>query len=784
MGKLDLNQADFLFHSDALSDAELHVFSFSGEEELSRTFRFQIELVSSNVDVDLDAPIGQPAYLLLRGHLPDGSRYSRYVHGVVERFVQTGAGIRQSRYQATLVPTVQQLAYSRDSRIFQKQKTDEVVKKVLKDGSVPSDWVTMMLHGSYEPRDYCVQYQESDLDFVQRLLEEEGITYYFEQKKDKDVLCIGDGNHAFEALSEYATVQLRDTPHLYEEGLIGLQAESALRPGAAVMRDYKFKQPGLEMEAKAEGKKYSDHSMYYFPGDYVDPSLGNRLAKMRMQEQLSLANRFIGNGNVRAMLPGYKFTMQGHRRDACNQEYLIVRVEHQGSQPAALGEEGTSINKPVYQNRILGIPAKVEFRPSRSTPRPSIPGVQTAAVVGPAGEEIHCDEHGRVKVQFPWDREGKKDDNSSCWIRVSQPWGGLSYGGMFIPRIGQEVLVQFLEGDPDRPVISGRVYNGENPTPYGLPDKKTVSTFKSSSSPGGNGSNELRFEDAAGSEEIYLHGQLDMNTVIERDRSQKFGRDTTDSVGRDRTRTVANNETLSVGNDRKASVANNETLSVGVDQSQSIGANQTENIGANQTLSVGANQSISVGANQDVQIGANQSLAVGANRSITVGSAHTESIGAAMTVTIGAALTESVGDSYTETVASSMTLSVGSDMSETVGAGKTSSIGSDLSESVGSNRSETVGGDLSTNVTGGVTLEAGKDIGMQAGKAISGKAGKEITLDAGTKVTIVAADEITFKTGSASIVLKSGGDISIKGSKISLKGSGDVVIKGSKIGQN
>lgn len=776
MGKLDVNQADFLFHSDALSDAELRVSSFVGEEELSRTFRFEVNLVSQSTDLDLDAPIGQPAYLLMRGHLASGGRYARYVHGVVERFVQSGAGIRQSRYQATLVPTVQQLAYSCDSRLFQKQKTEDVIKKVLKDGKVPSDWVNLMLHGSYEPRDYCVQYQESDLQFVQRLLEEEGIHYFFEHKKDKDVLCIGDGNHAFDGLPEYAEVRLRDTAHLYEEGLIELQAESALRPGATVMRDYKFKQPALEMEATAEGKRYSDYRMYYFPGDYVDLGLGKRLAKMRNQEQLCQANRFTGRGNVRMMQPGYKFTLQGHRREACNQEYLIVRVEHEGSQPGALGEEGVGIEKASYQNRIHSIPAKVDFRPSRITPRPSILGVQTAIVAGPPGEEIHCDEHGRIKVQFPWDREGKKDDNSSCWIRVSQPWGGLSYGGIFIPRVGQEVLVQFLEGDPDRPVIVGRVYNGENATPYGLPDKKTVSTFKSSSSPGGNGSNELRFEDAAGKEEVYLHGQLDMNTVIERDRTQKFGRDTKDDVGRDRSRTVGHDETLSVGNNRQASVGNNETLDVGSNQSQTIGSNQTESIGANQTLAVGANQ--------DVSIAANQSLAVGANRNISVGAAHTESIGAAMSITIGAALTESVGDSYSETVASSMTLSVGSDLSETIGAKKTSSIGSDLSESVGSNRSETVGGDLSTQVTGGASLQAGKDIAMKADKALSANAGKEVSIDAGTKMVLTAADELTLSCGSATIVLKKNGDITINGNKISIKGSGDIVMKGSKIAQN
>ena len=776
MGKLELNQSDFLFHSDALTDAALRVFHFTGEEELNQTFRFEIELVSSSADLDLDAPIGQPAYLVMRGHLPGGQRYNRYVHGVVERFVQTAAGIRQCRYLATLIPTAQQLAYSRDSRIFQKQKTADVIQKVLKDGGVPSDKVSLMLHTSREPRDYCVQYQESDLQFVQRLLEEEGITYFFEQKKDKEVLCIGDGNHAFDALPEYAEVQLRDTPHLYEEGLFELHAEASLRPGAAVLRDYKFKQPVLDLEAEAEGNRYGDRRMYYFPGDYVDPGLGKQLAKVRMQEQLALANCCLGRGSVRAMQPGYKFSLQGHRRAACNQEYLIVRVEHEGSQPGALAEEASGMTKPVYQNRIQCIPASVEFRPARRTARPSIGGVQTAAVVGPAGEEIHCDEHGRVKVQFPWDREGKKDDNSSCWIRVSQPWGGLSYGGMFIPRIGQEVLVQFLEGDPDRPVIVGRVYNGENPLPYGLPDKKTVSTFKSSSSPGGNGSNELRFEDAAGSEEIYLHGQLDMNTVIERDRSQKFGRDTTDSVGRDRSRTVTHDETVSVGNDRSAAVGKNETLSVGVDQTQSIGANQSETIGAN----------------QDVQVGANQSVAVGANKTLTVGGSHTETVTGAMTVTVLQSLTETIAINYAETVGAAMELTIGGAFTETVGLMKNTVIGGALSETVGASHSESVGGSLAVSAGGsvsttagkGVATKAGQGISMSAGQEISGKAGKAVVLDAGTKVTIVAADEITFKTGSATIVMKSSGDISIKGSKISVKGSGDVVIKGSKIGQN
>lgn len=784
MAKLDLGQAEFLFHSDALADAKLQVFRFTGKESLSQPFEFTIELISEESDLELQAPIGQPACLTLRGRLADGARYDRYVHGIVERFIQLSAGIRHSRYRAVLVPTIRPLHYTRNARIFQKQSAPDVTKKVLKDGQIPADFVSAMLHGSYGERDYCVQYQESDLNFVQRLWEEEGIFYFFEQEKDKDKLTLGDGSHAFDALAHYGEVRLRDQPHMYEEGLHELHAENTLQSGAAVMRDFKFKQPALDLEASAEGDKFADRKMYYFPGEYVDPGVGKQLAKVRLEEHQCQRSRVRGTGNVRAMLPGYKFTLGGHRRADLNQEYLIVAVEHEGTQPAALGEEGSGIEKVAYQNHVECIPAKVAYRPPRQSARPSIPGVQTATVVGPAGEEIHCDSHGRVKVHFHWDREGKKDDTSSCWIRVSQPWGGVSYGGMFLPRIGQEVLVQFLEGDPDRPVIVGRVYNGENPTPYGLPDKKTVSTFKTASTPGGNGSNELRFEDAAGSEEIYLHGQLDMNTVIERDRTQKFGRDTTDNVGHDRTREVANNETITIGVDRSAKVGSNETLQVG----------------SNQSLNVGASQDVAIGSNQSLTVGANRTTGIGGNKTTTVSGSHTETVSGSQTITVLQTLTEMVAINYSETVGAAMELTIGAAFTETVGAIKNVTIGGALIETVGASHQESVSGNLGVDVGGGASLQAaqgitqqagqgigakaGKDIGLDAGQGISGKAGKAIVLDAGTKVTIIAADEITFKTGSASIVLKSGGDISIKGSKISVKGSGDVVIKGSKIAQN
>ena len=554
MPNLDLSQAEFLFHSDALADATLFVYQFSGSESLSQPFEFQVDLVCDDPNLDLEAPIGQAACLTLRGRTFDGGRYQRYVHGVIERFVQIGAGVRQSRYQATLVPTIKQLAFTRNSRIFQKLSSPDVTKQVLSEDKIPSDWVSQLLHGSYGPRDYCVQYQESDLNLIQRLWEEDGIFYFFEHERDKDKLVLGDGGHAFSTLPVYEELRLRDKPHLHEECLFEFRAESAMRPGGTVLRDFKFKQPALEMEATAQASKFADFKMYYFPGEYVDPQLGKQIAQLRLEELQCQKSFYVGTSSVRAMLPGHKFTLCGHRRDDCNQEYLIISVEHRGTQPLALGEEGNGKQEAAYQNRLTCIPTQVPFRPARVTPRPTISGVQTAVVVGPPGEEIHCDDHGRIKVKFHWDRSAGRDDNSSCWIRVSQPWGGAGQGGMFIPRVGQEVVVQFLEGDPDRPLIVGRVYNGENPVPHGLPAAKNISTIRSASTPGGGGFNEIKFDDSKGKEEVFVHAQFDMNEVVEHNHSTTVLANQTNTVTVDQTNTVNGNQTETVKKNQSVTV--------------------------------------------------------------------------------------------------------------------------------------------------------------------------------------------------------------------------------------
>jgi type VI secretion system secreted protein VgrG len=768
MAKLDLSQAEFLFHSDALSGASLLVHQFSGRESLSRPFEFLIDLVCEDPDLDLEAPIGQPACLTLRGRHFDGSRYSRYVHGVIERFIQIGAGVRQSRYQASLVPTIKPLAFTRNSRIFQKQSGPDVTQKVLKDDKVPSDWVSTMLHGSYGARDYCVQYQESDLDFIQRLWEEEGIFYFFEHENDKDKLMLGDGGHAFSDLPAYSEVQLRDRPHLHEECLFEFRAESVLRPGATVLRDFKFKQPTLDMEATAQADKFADYKMYFFPGEYVDPALGKQYAKLRLEELQCRKSRFVGTGSVRAMLPGHKFSLAGHRRDDCNQEYLIVAVEHRGTQPQALAEEGEAKHEASYQNRIECIPAKVPFRPSRETPRPSIPGVQTAVVVGPPGEEIHCDEHGRVKVKFHWDRDPGRDDNSSCWIRVSQPWGGAGQGGMFIPRISQEVVIQFLEGDPDRPLIVGRVYNGENSVPHGLPAAKNISTIRSASTPGGGGYNEIKFDDSKGKEEVFVHAQFDMNEVVEHNHNTTVHADQSNTVDGSQTETIKVDQTLAVDGNQTETVKKNQTSTV-TEGDQSI----TVKTGT-RTLTVKGDvtETVQTGNHSTtIQTGAS-SLTVKQDRNVTVQSGSHN-------VTVQTGDSNHTVDTGHHNI---LVLTGNSTLTVNTGSHASSILTGDHTVTVdtGNSTVNVLTGKHTTSAQNSVSISSeAADLQLTAATAWSGHGGVSATLTS-PEIQILGLKKIVLGVGPSSITIEPSG-ISITGPQITSSAIGVHTISGALI---
>ncbi|MFO0579787.1 MAG: type VI secretion system tip protein TssI/VgrG [Polyangia bacterium] len=573
MNPLDLMRAGFgsQFSFSAASSPEglLSVAEFNGQEEISQPFQYTITLFSEQSAIPLAKFAGEPALLTLR----DFSGV-RYVHGVIERFRQLSSerlgalyapsGKAYSYYQATLIPTMATLRYRKTSRIFQDMATLAIIKKVFADAGLPEDLLQPSLSGEYSKRGYCVQYQESDFHFISRLLEEEGIAYYFMHSKDKDVMVLADSAESFGPIANAPMLPFREndpnkSTALHKDVVYEFQSEAAMHVGTLRMQDYRFKHPDMDLSAEQSGEEFKQYEHYLYPGEYVEPELGKRLATVRLEEMTARRQNYVGLTTSRSLEPGHLLTLVQHPQPEYNQQYLIVGVSQSGSQRIDASEQTLgglsmlfhrdhsvstvmsetaqavqnmvqSMSGATHEAKFMCVPSSVTFRPRRVTDRPVIPGLQSAVVVGPKGEEIHCDEHGRIKIQFQWDRGGKQNENSSCWVRICQPWAGARFGFWALPRIGQEVMVQFLEGDPDRPIVIGSVYNGNNQVPYDLPGGKTRSTWRTKSTPKGEGANELRFEDSKGHEEIYLHAEKDHNEVVKNNHTVQVGSSQTVSV--------------------------------------------------------------------------------------------------------------------------------------------------------------------------------------------------------------------------------------------------------------
>jgi type VI secretion system secreted protein VgrG len=699
-------EADFFFEVGPYSSQDLKVVRFEGMEAMSEPFLFRLDLVMEESEPDFEAILGKPGLLTI-----EGSEGTRYVSGVVSKFEQSGEPTRLTQYQAELVPKLWLLGLRHQSRIFQEISVTEIVKKVLTDAKIPANEFLFKTNKRYPNREYCVQYRESDLAFISRLMEEEGIYFWFEHTQSSHTLIIGDASSVHTPIAgdanlifHAATGEEPEFEHIYK-----YRYAQEVRPGGVVLRDFDFKKPKLDLTAHKTADRDTDLQIYDYPGEYVQPSDGTALSEVRLQELQ--ASRKVGEGksNCRRLLPGYKYTMEQHQRKDFNREYLLTRVFHFGSQIQALREAAGASQANEYRNEYGCIPANLQFRPARVTPRPVVHGSQTAIVTGPKGEEIYPDEHGRVKVQFHWDREGKRDEKSSCWIRVSQTWAGPSWGAIIIPRIGQEVLVQFLEGDADRPIITGAVYNGDNRPPFPLPNQKTQAGFKSNSTLGGGGYNEFVMDDTKGKELIRVHGQFDKDSTIEHDLREH------------------------VLHDRSRDVTHNETIQIGVDQTYSIGKNQTGSVGENKSIDVGKN--------------------------------HTESIGEDMSVTVGKKLTEDIGASLDLTVGTAMTLNIGAALVQTVGSSTSVEIKKNLTESVGEDNEMQIGGKR--------TVSVGKDDALSVGKKLSIDAADQILLKTGQASILMKKDgtitiegkDITIK-GSGAINIKASKDIVMKGSKI------------------
>jgi type VI secretion system secreted protein VgrG len=564
---LDANQAHITLTIAAVEN-DLQVLSFEGREALNKPYRFDIELVSQRADLDLDALINQTAYLAFG---PSG----KGVHGVIYSIEQGDSGKRLTRYRIGLRPQLAYLAHRHNQRIFQHLTVPQIVGQILEEHGIHSDAYQFQLGYLYPERDYCVQYDESDLHFIQRLCEEEGISFHFQHGEDSHRLVFGDDASVFPKLA----------PLNYQQGS-GLAADHEVvrafgvrletRSTQASWRDYDFEQPKLQMEADYRNEFAPALEVYDYPGRFTDRTRGKHLAKRSLERLRS--DYELAEGESDAYLAcGHFLALADHPREPWNDLWLLAEVIHEGKQPQVLEESVTSNTQPGdgfqqgYRNRFTATPWDIPYRPALEHRKPKVQGSQTAVVTGPAGEEIHCDQYGRVKVQFHWDREGQGDDTTSCWLRVASNWAGDAYGGVAIPRVGMEVLVTFLEGDPDQPLITGCLYHAEHLVPYDLPANKTRSVFKTLSSPGGGGYNEFRIEDRKGAEQIYIHAQRDWDENIEHDQKIRIGNERHDTVEANSYSEMRAEEHRTTDLDRKVEVRANDHLTVAATQHNKIG---------------------------------------------------------------------------------------------------------------------------------------------------------------------------------------------------------------------
>ncbi|MBC2694632.1 MAG: type VI secretion system tip protein VgrG [Desulfobacteraceae bacterium] len=555
--------AQFLFE---VSGTEFKVVDFAANESISSFYEVDLSLASED-EISFDDVVGKEALLTILGEEED-----RYFHGIIGKFIQTGSNGRFYLYRTKMSPSVWLLSLEQDCRIFQNKSVPDIVKQIFQDGGIMTERFEFRFQNQYQPREYCVQYRETDLNFISRLLEEEGIFYFFEHADDKHLLVFGDGLVNYQPIAGEADV-LFHSPNgmvLEEEHVYQFILSRQIRSGKVTIKDYNFRKPSLDLTAQEEADSFQKLEAYDYPGKYSDEGTGKNLAQVRLQEKVMFKDKGEGQSVCPRFTPGFTFNLTGHESDNFNQEYLLVQILHKGSQPQALEELADSSAGFSYVNNFAGIPSSVTFRPGRKTPKPVVKGPQTAIVVGPNGEEIYTDEYGRVKVQFHWDREGEENEKSSCWIRVASSFAGGNYGCIFTPRIGHEVIVDFLESDPDKPIITGRVYNANTMPPYILPDEKTKSTIKTNSSLGRDGFNEIRFEDAKGDEELFVHAEKNIDLRVKNNRREWIGsnrhlvvkRDKLEAVERDKHIIVKQNKLQEIDRDQHLKINGKETIEV------------------------------------------------------------------------------------------------------------------------------------------------------------------------------------------------------------------------------
>lgn len=597
-----------------LGEDVLLIKKLRANEGLNQLFQIELDILHDHDTEMSDEPmvadphqlLGQP--MTVRVEQRDGTK--RYFNGICARFHQGNRKDRYTKFHAVVVPKVWLLTQKSQSRIFQNKSVPDILREIFRGFDVSHE-----TQGTFEPRNYCVQYRESDFDFASRLMEEEGIFYYFEHRDSSHKMIIGNMPRSHYDCPSRSTLPFRLDVGSEEEWIASVltwNIAHQLRTGKYTLWDHNFELPNRHLEADQVsrfdigGNQQLEH--YDYPGEYakrfdgVDAGGGDqpatlnkvyedrrRTVEIRQQELDVVYKTIRGSSDCCALTGGYRFELTDHPVADNNNFHVLVNLQIEAVQSPSYASNEAVSNPYVVSFSCIPFandPKKAPFRPLRKTPKPIVQGTQTAMVVGPAGEEIFTDKYSRVKVQFHWDREGKNDANSSCWVRVGTLWAGKQWGVIHIPRIGQEVIVDFFEGDPDRPIIIGSVYNPDTMPPYDLPANKTQSGVKSRSSQNGGPSNfnEFRFEDKKGSEDIYLHAEKNWTIMVENDKNQTVGHDETLTVKHDRTKIVKHDEKNTIGNNHVHDVIGESTNSVGKNKKTSVALDENHNVGKKYTL--------------------------------------------------------------------------------------------------------------------------------------------------------------------------------------------------------
>ncbi|WP_219268324.1 type VI secretion system tip protein TssI/VgrG [Pseudomonas sp. Xaverov 259] len=576
---------------------DFQVLAFKGREVLDQPYFITVQLVSENPSLDLEALLHQPAYL-------DFGEADAGLHGQVYAIGRDDPGIRLTRYRLTLAPRLACLAHRRNQRVFQQRSVPQIIATVLEHHGILADAYAFELGPVvYPPRPFCVQYVETDLHFIQRLCEEEGIHYHFRHNPNNHLLVFGDDQTVFRRLGAQQfcpTRELAANTSAIRQFDVRLETRTQL----TVRRDHDFLHPSLRLEDKAGPASTQFLEDYHYPGGFGDHMRGRQLARRALERHQRDRHRAVGKSDQPALGSGHFLELCDHPDPACNDLWLLTSVHHEGYQPQVLEEAAPVVGTfHGYRNRFTATPWRVLHRPPLKHPKPTLNGSQTAIVTGPPGEEVHCDAYGRVKVRFHWDRLDPTDDKSSYWVRVASGWAGDGFGAMLIPRVGMEVLVTFLEGDPDRPLINGCLPNALHMPAYPLPQHKTRSVLRSRSVMGGAGANELHLEDRHGEELIYLRAQRDLE--------QWVGHDSRLEVAGERREIIRGSSTVHLEGGEQRHISADRTVVLGTNDRLDVQGGSQTHIGQSMVIQAGQQIVLKAGANLVIDAGAQLSLKAG-----------------------------------------------------------------------------------------------------------------------------------------------------------------------------